>query len=203
MLQANITVSNNADWIQAFQWVDTGIQTPTLQSGGAGFTSAPSVVFSSPVDASGNLIAGGIPATGVATVSGGAVTGITLTNPGVGYLVGYPPSISFVGGGGSGAAAYTTVGNPISLGSSTLTLEVRPTAGSAQLLLTVGTAAPNTGITITNGPMGQFQIILPMAALQNLQPGQQYVHDLLRLRPDGYTERMWTGTLSVDGGVTR
>jgi hypothetical protein len=203
MLQANITVSNNADWIQAFQWVDTGIQVPTLQSGGTGFTSVPQIVVSPPVDANGNPIVGGIPAQITATVSGGAVTALTLVSPGQGYVVGIPPSITAVGGGGSGFAAYTMVGNAISLAGSTLTLEVRPTAASAQLLLTVGSAAPNTGITITNAPLGLFQIVLPMATLQNLTPGQQYVHDLLRLRPDGYTERMWTGTLSVDGGVTR
>lgn len=195
MLQANITVSNNADWVQAFQWIDTGILLPTLQAGGTGFTSPPSVICSPPLDASGNLVVFGRPALVTATVSGGAVTGFTMVDPGEGYVAGYPPTISFVGAG-SGAQAFTTVGNPITLVGSTLTLEVRPTAASTQLL---GIA----NCTITDAVNGKFQIVIPKSLCQLLVPGQFYVHDLLRLRADSLTERMWTGTISVDGGVTR
>ena len=107
------------------------------------------------------------------------------------------------GGAGSGASAYTTVGNAISLVGSTLTMEVRPTAPSPQTVVTVGSGAPNTGIVLTNAAGGQFTITLPKASLSALTPGQTYVHDLVRLNPDGHTERMWTGTVSVDAGVTR
>lgn len=203
MLTATITVSNNADWIQGFQWTDSGIAAPTLQAGGINYTSAPSVVCSPPVDANGNLVSGGKPAVVTCTISGGAVNALTRVDPGAGYVAGYPPKIYFVGGNGSGAAAFTTVGNPIDLTGSSLWLEIRQSAAAAQVFATVGSALPLTGITITNASNGQFTIIIPKASLQLMAPGQLYVHDLLRLRPDGYTERLWTGTISVDGGVTR
>jgi hypothetical protein len=205
VLTATINVSNgNADWIQGFQWLDTGIVAPTLQSGGTAFGTIPQIVASPPVDANGNLIPFGRPALITANgVSGGAVTGLTLQDPGIGYVVGYPPSITAVGGGGSAFAAFTVVGNPISMVGSSLSLEVRSIPSSVQTLITVGSVAPNTGITITDAANGKFTIVLPKAGLANLTAGQSYVHDLIRLRPDGLTERMWTGTINVDGGVTR
>lgn len=72
-------------------------------SGGSGYTTAPSVTFSP-------APAGGVTATGIATVTGGAVTGITITNRGS-YPDGSTPTISF-GGPGSGAAATAVMGNP-------------------------------------------------------------------------------------------
>lgn len=45
--------------------------------------------------------------TATAAVSGGAVTGVTVTNGGAGYLA--TPAISFTGGGGTGATAIATV----------------------------------------------------------------------------------------------
>lgn len=207
MLNATITVSNgNADWIQQFAWVDTGILAPTMQAGGVNFTSIPNIACSPPVDANGNLIPGGKPALITANgISGGSVTGLTLQDPGNGYVVGYPPTIEAVptDGNGSGFAAFTTVGNPINLTGSVMTMEIRQTAASAQAFVTVGSASPNTGITITSPTLGQFQIVLPKAQLALLNPGTSYVHDLIRLRTDGYTEQMWTGTITVIGGVTR
>lgn len=70
----------------------------------------------------------GIPATATATISGGAVNSVTITNPGKGYTS--PPTINFFGGGavlngGSKAQATATISN-----------------GSI------------TGVTITNGGSG-------------------------------------------------
>lgn len=62
----------------------------TVTNGGADYTSAPTVVIG------GN-------ATAVATIAGGRVTAITVTFAGNNYLS--PPSISFTGGNGNGAAA--------------------------------------------------------------------------------------------------
>lgn len=83
----------------------TGIKSVTITSGGSGYTTAPTVTFSpSP----------GVDAVGIATISGGKVTGITFpgdeilgTKIGSGYLV--PPSITFSGGGGSGATATASI----------------------------------------------------------------------------------------------
>lgn len=63
---------------------------------GANYATAPTVVFSVP-DA-----AGGTGAQGIANISGGVVTTITITNPGSGYLS--APTVSFVGGNPTSAA---------------------------------------------------------------------------------------------------
>ena len=59
----------------------------TVSNGGTNYTYQPTVLFSTPP-------AGGIPATGYATLSGGAVSTVTVTNQGGGYAS--PPTISFV-----------------------------------------------------------------------------------------------------------
>ncbi|HEV8432004.1 MAG TPA: C25 family cysteine peptidase, partial [Thermoanaerobaculia bacterium] len=88
-----------------------------VTSGGSGYTSAPTVIFST----------GSAAAT--ASVSNGVVTGIYVTNGGTGY--GSVPTISFSGGGGSGATAVALIstaaipiwsGQSIS-GSGTLTID--------------------------------------------------------------------------------
>ena len=78
-----------------------GIDAFTITAGGTGYTSAPTVVIT-PI-----LSSEGTGATATATVAGGAVTAITLTNAGSGYADG--ATVSFSGGGGSGAAATCTV----------------------------------------------------------------------------------------------
>lgn len=92
-------------------WVWDGtphVVSTTITAGGTGYTSAPTVTFSAPPS-------GGVTATGTATISGGVVTGITMTNNGKGYTSG-APTISFSGGGGSGAAATATVGELFATG---------------------------------------------------------------------------------------
>jgi hypothetical protein len=66
-------------------------------NGGSGYTSAPTVGFTG---ASGQTVA----ATATATVSGGLVTGVTITNAGS-FTINAPTGITFTGGGGSGATA--------------------------------------------------------------------------------------------------
>lgn len=204
-LQATINASTNADWIQSFQFIDSGITTPVLQAGGNGFTSTPNIVCSAPVDANGNLIPGGKPALIAATLTGNTVSLLTLTDPGFGYVAGYPPKITAVptDGNGSGFSAFTTVGNPITLVNSVLTLSIRPSAGSNQVMGTVGSASPNTGITFTNASAGQFQIIIPQSLLDTLNPAATYYHDLVQTLANGVNkQRIWTGTLTVDQGLT-
>lgn len=78
------------------------VATVTLTNSGSGYTSAPTVVFtsSSGRDAAATAILG----TGSNT---GKVVGINITNQGTGYQI--APTVSFVGGGGTGAAATTTL----------------------------------------------------------------------------------------------
>lgn len=68
----------------------TGPTTISAANGGTGYTTAPAVVFS-----------GGAPTTiasATAIITGGVVTGITITNPGAGYTA--APTYSFVGENG-------------------------------------------------------------------------------------------------------
>jgi hypothetical protein len=80
----------------------TKVVSVNLSSGGSGYTSAPTVTFTP--------LIGGTGATGVANVSGGVVTSITMTNQGSGYSL--PPSVEISGGGGAGAAGLAAVGSP-------------------------------------------------------------------------------------------
>jgi hypothetical protein len=85
----------------------------TISNRGNGYTSTPSIVFSS-------APAGGTTAVGIATLIGGLIDcngnaenykiqGVELINPGCGYTV--APSVVALGGGGAGFAATTTIGN--------------------------------------------------------------------------------------------
>lgn len=62
----------------------------TVGSGGTGYLSAPTVVFTG---------GGGTGAAATAAISGGIVTGVTITAPGTGYTT--APTVSFTGGGAS------------------------------------------------------------------------------------------------------
>ena len=94
--------------------VNGGVRYITVTNRGNGYNSIPTVAISS-------APSGGRTATGIATMIGGLVDcngtsalkvqGVELTNTGYGYTV--APSVVFIGGGGSGAAATTIIGNGI------------------------------------------------------------------------------------------
>jgi len=100
--------------------VNGGLRTITVTNRGEGYESVPVVAISS-------APSGGINATGIATMIGNIVNcngskslrvqGVDIINAGAGYTV--APNVVFVGGGGVGAAATTTIGNGI-VGSITL-----------------------------------------------------------------------------------
>ena len=80
--------------------IDTssGVTSVTVDTGGVGYTSVPTVSFSG---------GGGTGAAASATVVGGAVTALTLTNPGIGYAT--APTVAFTTSGSSTAATATAV----------------------------------------------------------------------------------------------
>lgn len=79
-------------------WQDAGVvDRITITSGGTGYTSAPTVVFS------------GGTATAVATIASGAITSIDITYQGKPKEYTSAPAISFTGGAGSGAVATCTI----------------------------------------------------------------------------------------------
>ncbi|MBK5002945.1 tail protein [Pseudomonas sp. S31] len=72
----------------------------SLDDGGSGYTSAPTVAITG---------GGGTGAAATAIISGGEVTGFNITNPGSGYTS--APTIALTGGGGSDAAASAVLGD--------------------------------------------------------------------------------------------
>lgn len=92
------SVNTNSYWVwDGAVLYGSGTISPviTITNAGTGYTSAPSVTFSSGAAAA------------TATVTSGSITKITVTNPGSGYTT--APTIGFSGGGGSGAAATATL----------------------------------------------------------------------------------------------
>jgi hypothetical protein len=71
------------------------VSTVRIISGGGGYISAPALTFSEPVGGS------SIQATATATISGGSISNITITNPGAEYT--QPATVTVTGGDGSGA----------------------------------------------------------------------------------------------------
>lgn len=78
---------------------DIQVRNVRIGHGGAGYTSAPTVVFTG---------GGGTGAAATATINAdGEVNGVAVTNSGTGYTG--KPTVSFTGGGGSGAIATASV----------------------------------------------------------------------------------------------
>lgn len=75
------------------------VDSVTIGAGGTGYV-APTVVF-------GAAPAGGVTATGTVQSLAGVITGVTITNPGSGYLV--APSVTITGAPGSGATATSVL----------------------------------------------------------------------------------------------
>ena len=94
-----------------------GVSAVTIGTAGTGYTSTPTVTFSSPPT-------GGEQATGTAILGTGddseTITGVIVTNSGSGYVL--APVLSFSGGGGSGAIATSTIDTATVTDSVTVTL---------------------------------------------------------------------------------
>ena len=90
------------------------LNTITVTNGGSGYTSAPMIIIAAPPG-----VADAVRATaGTVTIVGGSITAINIGNSGRGYSV--PPSVTILGGGGTGATAITSLRelpftNPVSV----------------------------------------------------------------------------------------
>jgi hypothetical protein len=105
---------------------------------GSGYTSAPTVIISAPTQA------GGTNANATATLTAGGantVASVSLSNAGSGYINAANTTVSFVGGGGSGATAVASL-----VTFSTGTVSVNVVDGGAGY-----TNAANTVISFTGG----------------------------------------------------
>ncbi len=136
-----------------------GLLAIAVTADGSGYTSAPAVAIA------GCTVA----PTALATISGGVVTGVTITNAGSGCSA--TPTISFSGGGGGSGAAATSAGGErvvyvnVTAGGSYTTLPTVSFSGGncTGAIATVSTNPPFgsaagpysvTGVTITNGGSG-------------------------------------------------
>ena len=139
----------------------------TLINGGSGYTSTPTVT----------ITGGGTGATAVATVSGGIVTGVTLTSPGVGYS---NPFVTFTGGGGSGATATATAPAPqvtvSGSGTGAAATAVVSGAGAVSFIRITdqGTGYTNATVLISGGGgSGAMAAVSTGSAVPNMScPGQ-------------------------------
>ena len=98
------------------------------------------------------------------------------------------------------AFEYLAADVPVDLTGSTLALMVRKRREDHEAIVAVDTADGN--IVITNPALGKFQVKLPQISLERMAAGE-YLHDLIRTRPDGLLEAMWEGELIHEIGVTR
>jgi hypothetical protein len=97
VITGNTSVNQGAGiWLDAV--AGNTVMAVTVNNGGTGYTTAPTVTFSG----------GGATtqATGTAVITNGVVTAVNITNPGSGYTS--APTITFTGGG-TGAAATATL----------------------------------------------------------------------------------------------
>ena len=109
----------------------------TVTTGGAGYSTAPTITISG---------GQGNGATLVATVTSGSVTQVTVTNPGSGYVNGDTPILTFSAGAGGSGALLTAVMSSAAGGSGaslTLTLVQAADAISVQSPVTINSGGSN------------------------------------------------------------
>jgi hypothetical protein len=78
-----------------------------INYGGTGYTVAPTIGISAPVDADGNPVPNGVAATATCSITAGVITSVSIVNPGYGYK--YPPTITLTGGTPTNAAVLQAV----------------------------------------------------------------------------------------------
>lgn len=123
-----------------------------ITNAGSGYTSAPTVTA---------FGGSGSGATFVATVTDGSVTGVTVTNPGTGYLPGDQVQLAFSGGGSDNQAIGTPVVTTSSGGVSGVTVTAGGSAYSVNTVVTFsgagGTGAAGIPLA-TNGVITGVQV---------------------------------------------
>ncbi len=156
--------------------IGSGLVGVNVTNGGSSYVNGSTVTFSAPTS--------GITATGTITVTGGAITGVTITDPGTGYTT--PPTIISIGGGGSGAVLAPVItttannkyivsqGGNLQFTSMTINPNVNITFSSnsttARTLTYTGTGSTGGGLILSAGStfnMGINQLVQGASAVLN------------------------------------
>ena len=107
--EARRQVAMRGQCVRALSPIAGPISAITVSSGGSGFVTAPIIGISQPDFPTGFLpFPNGEQAAATATISGGSVATVGLTNPGAGYFM---PAITITSGGGAGASAAAIINN--------------------------------------------------------------------------------------------
>ena len=124
------------------------VRSITLKSGGAGYSSAPTVGFTA---------AGGSGAAATATITA-VVNAIQVTNPGSGYIT--TPLVSIAGGGGTGATATAVISGVVN-GVTINSGGTNYTSAPAVAFVGGGAATAATGVASLIGPVGSIAVNSP------------------------------------------
>ena len=89
-----------SDGLDVVPLIGKPVASVTIGAGGTGYSGSPTVSFAAPP-------VGGTTATGTVQVAAGVITGITITNPGSGYVT--APAVTITGAG-TGATATAVLG---------------------------------------------------------------------------------------------
>ncbi len=134
-----------------------------VRNGGSGYISAPAITFDAPDQA------GGVTATGFATISGGKITSITVTNPGSGY------------NNAAGITITPRLGNALAssvMGVNTILVQQRGSGYATAPLATV--PAPSTPNYCNSFPCSPatatVTVLLQANAIGVTNPGSGYTH---------------------------
>jgi hypothetical protein len=120
----------------------------TLVSGGANYTSVPTVTLGGGVG-SGVTVASGTATLGTPPPAAQTVTRITITNPGTGYTT--APTVTISGGGGTGATATALIGSIFKLQTG---LQNITNNGAGYISVPKVTISPGAGDTTGSGAEG-------------------------------------------------
>tara|TARA_B100000809_G_scaffold53799_1_gene49340 strand:- start:1506 stop:2195 length:690 start_codon:yes stop_codon:yes gene_type:complete len=137
-------------------WSSYGVAAIDITSGGAGYSSAPTLTIADPPDNPdtdiGYLNNEGITATATTAITAGVLTSVIVTNRGKGYTS--VPTVSLSGSGGAVIEARVSSAHPFSVHLYDQT--VAATKGKFGVRLTAGQIALNT---ITSGPYDVFTLV--------------------------------------------
>lgn len=96
-----------------------------------------------------------------------------------------------------GFALADQAATPIDLTGTSLLMTMRHIDSSVSSEISTA----NGRITLSDARSGCFELLVPAATMRTFEPGS-YRHDLLMTSADGATQRVWSGTVTLEAGVS-